>query len=178
MDLKQIKDLDLKQIKELMVAMGRTGTKRLLIKKDNFELQLEMEEAFPSIEESPMDLSDLAQRRSQTLNMGNGGISKSTVADIPPALHPPVAHADTKGKEDSNIYITSPMVGTFYSSSGPDEPPFIKPGDKVEKDTVVCIIEAMKVMNEVRAGVAGTVAEALVESGHPVEFKSKLFKIL
>jgi len=170
--------LDLKQIKELMVAMGRTGTKRLLIKKDNFELQLEREEAFPSIEEHSVDLSDLAQRRSQTLNTGNIGISKSTAGDIPPALHPPMAHSGTKGQEDSNIYITSPMVGTFYSSPGPDEPPFIKPGDKVEKDTVVCIIEAMKVMNEVKAGVAGAIVEVLVESGHPVEFKSKLFKIL
>ena len=167
--------MDFKQIKELMVAMGRTGTKRLVIKKDNVELELEREEAAsPSIEDSAMDFSDLAQRRSQTLNKG---ISKSPVGDIPPALHP-AAHADIKGKEESGIFITSPMVGTFYNSLGPDEPPFVKPGDKVEKDTVVCIIEAMKVMNEVKAGVAGTVVEALVESGHPVEFKSKLFKIL
>jgi acetyl-CoA carboxylase biotin carboxyl carrier protein len=169
--------LDLKQIKELMVAMGRTGTKRLLIKKDNFELQLEREEAFLSVEESGVDLSDLTHRRNQTLNTGNIGISKNLGGDIPPALHSPM-DAEVKRKEDSNVYITSPMVGTFYSSPAPDEPPFLKPGDKVEKDTVVCIIEAMKVMNEVKAGVAGTIVEVLVESGHPVEFKSKLFKIV
>ena len=69
------------------------------------------------------------------------------------------------------------MVGTFYSSPSPDDPHFVKVGDKIEKHTVVCIIEAMKVMNEVKAGVGGTVAEILIESGHPVEFGTKLFRI-
>lgn len=170
--------MDLKQIKELMVAMGRTGTKRLVVKKDNFELQLEREDVPAPVDESAMELTDLAQRRANmALNQGGASMAKGTVSDIPPALHPPVeTHAAPKEKEDG-IFITSPMVGTFYASPAPDEPSFIKVGDRVEKDTVVCIIEAMKVMNEVKAGAAGLVTEVLVESGHPVEFKSKLFKI-
>ena len=69
------------------------------------------------------------------------------------------------------------MVGTFYNTPSPEDPVFVKPGDKVEKHSVVCIIEAMKVMNEVKAGVAGTIVEVLVENGHPVEFGTKLFRV-
>ena len=82
-------------------------------------------------------------------------------------------------KEDLNsTYVTSPMVGTFYTSPSPEDPPFVKVGDKIDKNTVVCIIEAMKVMNEIKANVTGTVAEVLVETGQPVEFGSKLFRIV
>jgi acetyl-CoA carboxylase biotin carboxyl carrier protein len=69
------------------------------------------------------------------------------------------------------------MVGTFYSSPSPDQPVFVKVGDRVSENTVVCIIEAMKVMNEVKAGVSGVVAEVLVSNAEAVEFGSKLFRI-
>jgi acetyl-CoA carboxylase biotin carboxyl carrier protein len=69
------------------------------------------------------------------------------------------------------------MVGTFYISPSPEDPPFIKVGERVDKNSVVCIIEAMKVMNEIKANVTGTVAEVLVETGQPVEFGTKLFRI-
>ena len=82
-----------------------------------------------------------------------------------------------KTPEEKGNFVTSPMVGTFYSSPAPDAPPFAKVGDKIDKNTVVCIIEAMKVMNEVKANVSGTVAEILVDSAHPVEFGTKLFRI-
>ena len=69
------------------------------------------------------------------------------------------------------------MVGTFYSSPSPDDAAFVSVGDKVTADTVVCIIEAMKVMNEVKAGVTGTVEQVMLENSHPVEFGSKLLRI-
>ena len=69
------------------------------------------------------------------------------------------------------------MVGTFYSTPSPDQPPYVKIGDYVSEDTVVCITEAMKVMNEVKAGVSGTVVEVLVDSSDPVQFGTKLFRI-
>jgi acetyl-CoA carboxylase biotin carboxyl carrier protein len=73
--------------------------------------------------------------------------------------------------------IKSPMVGTFYSASSPETPPFVKVGAHVGPDTVVCIIEAMKVFNEIPAEISGTVAAMLVENGAPVEFGQPLFKI-
>jgi acetyl-CoA carboxylase biotin carboxyl carrier protein len=73
--------------------------------------------------------------------------------------------------------VVSPMVGTFYTSSDPDSPAFVQVGDSVGPDTVVCIIEAMKVFNDVKAGVAGVIERVLVENAEPVEFGQKLFAI-
>ncbi|HZZ26529.1 MAG TPA: acetyl-CoA carboxylase biotin carboxyl carrier protein [Pirellulales bacterium] len=73
--------------------------------------------------------------------------------------------------------IKSPMVGTFYSASGPESPPFVKVGAHVGPETIVCIIEAMKVFNEIPAEISGQVAAVLVENGAPVEFGQPLFKI-
>jgi acetyl-CoA carboxylase biotin carboxyl carrier protein len=74
-------------------------------------------------------------------------------------------------------YITSPMVGTFYTSPSPDSPPFVKVGDQVGPDTVVCIVEAMKVFNEIPAECSGKIASVLVDNGAPVEFGQKLFRV-
>ena len=82
-----------------------------------------------------------------------------------------------KTVENSGFFVTSPMVGTFYSSPAQDHTSYVKVGDSVEESSVVCIIEAMKVMNEVKAGKNGIIKEVLVENGHPVEFGSKLFRI-
>jgi acetyl-CoA carboxylase biotin carboxyl carrier protein len=92
----------------------------------------------------------------------------------PPA---PTEPAPSPKQEAIGAFVTSPMVGTLYLAPSPDQPPFVKVGERVSKETVVCIVEAMKVMNEVKAGIEGTVAEVLVQSGHPIEFGSKLFRI-
>lgn len=75
------------------------------------------------------------------------------------------------------IEIKSPMVGTFYASPSPESPAFVTPGQEITPDTVVCIIEAMKVMNEIKAEVSGTVAEILAENGKPVQFGQTLFRL-
>jgi acetyl-CoA carboxylase biotin carboxyl carrier protein len=156
--------LDLKQIKDLMTAMEKSGIKKLSLKeKTGFELQMERED------EHPAPAPQIIQSHHQP------------AFHIP---HPPRAHEqsvvpETKVEEkQEGKWITSPMVGTFYATPSPDDPYFVKVGDKVNEDTLVCIIEAMKVMNEVKAGMSGTVAEISLESGHPVEFGTKLFRIV
>ena len=74
-------------------------------------------------------------------------------------------------------FITSPMVGTLYRSPSPDAPPYVEVGSVVDEDTVVCLIEAMKVMNEIKAEVKGVIAEELAENAKPVEFGQKLFAV-
>ena len=74
-------------------------------------------------------------------------------------------------------YISSPIVGTFYASPSPDAPAFVKVGSTVKEDTVVCIVEAMKVMNEIKAEIAGKVVEVVAESGKPVQFGQVLFRV-
>jgi acetyl-CoA carboxylase biotin carboxyl carrier protein len=78
---------------------------------------------------------------------------------------------------DNLVDILSPIVGTFYAAPSPDSPPFAKVGDRVTPDTVVCIIEAMKVMNEIKAEKAGTIEKIMVTNGQAVEFNQSLFKI-
>ncbi len=81
-------------------------------------------------------------------------------------------------KESSNLReITSPMVGTFYGSPSPEAGPFVSAGQEVTEDTVVCIIEAMKVMNEIKAECRGVIAEMVAENGKPVQFGQALFKV-
>lgn len=159
--------MEVKQINQLMLAMGKTGIKKLVIKKEGLELELEREELAPLrgldasmegfLEENPMRQEIESHRKS------------ATIAEQKPS--------SAKVEEDDAVYVTSPMVGSVYYAPSPNDPPFVKPGDRVEKNTVVCIIEAMKVMNEVKAGIAGVISESLVENGHPVEFGSKLFRI-
>lgn len=108
---------------------------------------------------------------------GDNEIEVEKCGAAPPVVfnapQPPVSST----KEDTANYITSPMVGTYYNSPSPDAPIFVKVGDRINKDTIVCIIEAMKVMNEVKAGVSGVIKEVMLESGHPVEYGTKLFKL-
>jgi acetyl-CoA carboxylase biotin carboxyl carrier protein len=88
----------------------------------------------------------------------------------------PVSPSVETGKENLHK-ITSPMVGTFYSSPSPDSPVYAKVGDKVNADTVVCIVEAMKLFNEIEAEVAGEIVEVLVENGQLVEYGQPLFLV-
>jgi len=91
----------------------------------------------------------------------------------PSAATPASPSADEAGI----VYIKSPMVGTFYRSPSPESPAFADVNTKVEEKSVVCIIEAMKIMNEIQAEVKGTVLEILMENGQPVEYGQRLFKV-
>lgn len=166
--------MELKHIKELMAAMSRTGVKKIHLCQGEFELTLERggnegrtNEQFADLAEEQIKHYPSFTHLDQSLAGGSdkqASFISNLTAELP--------------KEDKNhLFVTSPMVGTFYKASSPDEAPFIRVGDKVEKGTIVCIIEAMKVMNEIKANVTGTVAEILVETAQPVEFGSKLFRI-
>ena len=113
---------------------------------------------------------------SQSSNVQQAAPVQSTPAPVAAAPAPapaPVAGADEAGV----IYIKSPMVGTFYRSASPESKPYAENGTKVTETSVVCIIEAMKIMNEIQSEVKGTVLEILVENGQPVEYGQKLFKV-
>lgn len=97
------------------------------------------------------------------------------VAPQPPAAAP--APPERPAEEKGVATVKSPMVGTFYRAPSPESPPFVEVGTKVNKETVVCIIEAMKVMNEIQSEIGGVVTEILVENGDPVEYGQPLFKV-
>ncbi len=89
---------------------------------------------------------------------------------------PPVAEA-APARDERLVDVTAPIVGTFYSAPSPDAPPYVRAGDSVKAGSVLCIIEAMKLMNEIEADVAGVVREVLVDNGQPVEYGQVLFRI-
>ena len=123
--------------------------KKLQLKKADFEVCLEKEDS--CLKQKPAVRAELAADA--------GGEAKA------------------KKPVHQGHFVTSPMVGTYYSAPAPDKPAFVKIGDFVEPETVVCVIEAMKVMNEVKAGHRGVVQEILTEKTQPVEFGTKLFRI-
>ncbi len=140
--------MDTKQIEELLKVMEKGSLKRLRIKQEK-GLEIELEK------ESMIS-------------------SKSFFYPTPS----PEVEEKTLKTEAAGKTINAPLVGTFYTGPSPADPPFVKIGDQVEEETVVCIIEAMKVMNEIKAGIKGRVAEALVDNAQPVEFGTPLFRVI
>lgn len=95
-----------------------------------------------------------------------------------PAAAPGSAPAPAAEKpDDGTVEIKSPTVGTYYSAPSPDDPPFVTVGAKVQQDTTVCLVEAMKVFNQIPAEVTGTITAVLVNNGDPVEFNQPLFRV-
>lgn len=134
------------------------------------------------------DLTELDLKgEGESVLLKRSGAGQPQLQYVPQAIAPaPVAHAPAAPAaaapaappvDEGLTPIASPMVGTFYSSSSPDAKAFINVGDKVRPDTVVCIVEAMKVFNEIRAEIAGTVEKVMVENGQAIEFGQPLFLI-
>jgi len=172
--------VEVKQIKDLMAAMGRTRVKKLVIKNsDGFELELEREtegennrlaeQMLELVEQNPMRNELELHRAQASLRRNSRSHSESSGEST--------THQSATAEEETGEFITSPMVGTFYATPSPEDPAFVKVGDKVSPDSIVCIIEAMKVMNEVKAGMSGTISAILVDNGQPIEFGSQLFRV-
>jgi acetyl-CoA carboxylase biotin carboxyl carrier protein len=168
--------VDLKQIKELMTAMERAGIKKLTIKqKGGDELHLERQEEHPPQPHPPVAaFYPPVYAHPSTREVEGVGRAPS----VQKAIHEEPSNKEKKPEEKSGRFVTAPLVGTFYAATSPEDPYFVKIGDRVDENTVVCIIEAMKVMNEVKAGMSGTIMEVLVDNAHPVEFGTKLFRIV
>ena len=132
---------------------------------------------------SELDLQD--QQETVSIKRGTGGVP--IVTQAPAALPAPATAEGVRASEpaqktaeappDGSVTIESPMVGTFYSAANPDAAPFVKAGDKVGPDTVVCLVEAMKVFNEIKAECAGTIERVLVKNGDAIEFGQQLFVV-
>jgi len=158
--------VDLKDIRQLVELMDDHGLSHFRLEKEEFELELkkgtdieaakELLAAMPSVASAPV------------------AAPAPAVAAAPasaPAAAPAVA------AEPAGEAISSPMVGTFYRKPAPDAESFVSVGDKVSEGQVICIIEAMKVMNEIKAEKSGTIAEVCIEDGTPVQFGDDLFRL-
>ena len=132
-----------------------------------------------SVEEFEMEKSGVRIRIRKSLATGSVAVSPSA-AQLSPVETETLAEttdeADTEKKEDLYIF-TAPIVGTYYITPKPDAEPFVQVGDLVSKSTVLCIIDAMKIFNQIESDIDGEIVAILVENGQPVEFGEPLFKI-
>ena len=148
--------MELKAIKQVVEMMKRSEISEFEIEEKDFKLRLSRKNGDTQIIQAAAPVA---------------------AAPIAPAAPAAPATAAAPAVEQGVSVVKSPMVGTFYTAASPDSPVFAKVGGKVGADSIVCIIEAMKVMNEIQAELSGTITEVLVENGEAVEYGQPLFKV-
>jgi acetyl-CoA carboxylase biotin carboxyl carrier protein len=172
-----MKSDDIEQLKELVAFLKENEIAEFDLDRGDMKVRLKFASAIvpPAAPAPSLDMASLARL------IGQGSVpavqAAAPVAHLP-ASQPPAAAAAVPADEDANLHIIkSPIVGTFYESPSPGSPAFVGTGDRIEKGQVVCIVEAMKLMNEIEADAAGEIVKRLVNNGQPVEYGQPLFAI-
>jgi acetyl-CoA carboxylase biotin carboxyl carrier protein len=161
--------MEFKQIQELIKAINKSNISELSIEEGEFKITIKQaqitETQFVAVQ-APMQSMQMPSATSQQPAAISAPQSAPSGAQQQPAA-------------DNNNYITikSPMIGTFYRSSGPDKPAFVNVGDEIKQGQVLCIIEAMKLFNEIESEVSGRIVKVLVDDATPVEYDQPLFLI-
>ena len=170
--------MEFKQIQELIKSINKSNISELSIQDGDFQITIKQGmEANPEMMQQqmqmhmmmPMHQMSMPAMQPQQLPMGQP-------AQAIPAPPTPASPADAGGAGKAN-QIKSPMIGTFYRSSSPDKPPFVNVGDEVKKGQVLCIIEAMKLFNEIESEVSGRIVKVLADDASPVEYDQPLFLV-
>ena len=157
--------MDLKQIKQIIDLMKRSELSEFEFEEDGFKIKVKRGSGgLPMVNSAPVSAHPFP--------------ATSTPPEAMVPSRPATTPNATQGEDEVGFaYVKSPMVGTFYRSPSPENPVFVDINAKVDEKTVVCIIEAMKIMNEIQAETKGSIVEILVENGQPVEYGQRLFKI-
>ncbi|VEP12623.1 Biotin carboxyl carrier protein of acetyl-CoA carboxylase [Hyella patelloides LEGE 07179] len=159
--------VDFQQLRELIGAIANTDITELTLKSDDFELQVKKGSVA-----SNQELVDSVPDTIPT------PIQPTAITPVATPPTTPVSEPTSPLAEQQKwVEITSPMVGTFYRAPTPDEPPFVDVGELISKGDTVCIIEAMKLMNDIDAEVSGEIMEIVVQNGEPVEFGQVLMRV-
>lgn len=155
--------MDIKEIQELIKFVAKSGVSEVSIDRKDFKITIKATGSAPVVVNASIPAAAPVQQ-----------IAAAPVAASPAAP----AAAPAPAAEASNlITIKSPMIGTFYRSSSPDKPSFVNVGDEVGPGKVVCIIEAMKLFNEIESEVSGKIVKILVDNASPVEYDQPLFLV-
>ena len=159
--------MDITQIQDLIKFVSKSGVNEVEIEKKDFKITIKTEG-------KPKKGQVVQQVIAQPPPVAVAPVLPPPVAAAPaPAAAAPTPTADEGNYEP----VRSPMIGTFYRSSSPDKPPFVNVGDTIKKGQVICIIEAMKLFNEIESEVSGKVVKVLVDDSKPVEYDQPLFLI-
>ncbi|MBX7205608.1 MAG: acetyl-CoA carboxylase biotin carboxyl carrier protein [Bacteroidia bacterium] len=155
--------MELKEIKELIKLVSEYGVSEVEVEKGDFKIAIK--KTYEGVVSAPVVSIPVAPV-----------IQQAPVAPVIAAAPAPPAAAPA-GNDAHLLTIKSPMIGTFYSSASPDKPAFVKPGDEIKAGKVVCIIEAMKLFNEIESEISGRIVKVLVENSSPVEYDQPLFLV-
>ena len=160
--------MNTKEIKELLILVSELDLREVRIKNKDFDIKIRTDK------DSPAQIVSASSVVSQPAHMSLTSAPPSSSTSDEDSASSPSSDSEEGG---SYIEIRSPMVGTFYRSSSPDKPPYIQVGDNISKGDVVCIIEAMKLFNEIESEVAGKIVKVLSDDSTPVEYDQVLFLI-
>jgi acetyl-CoA carboxylase biotin carboxyl carrier protein len=169
--------MKIQEIQDLIKLVSRTGT-QIEIEQKDFKLSIKSEGKKKSSRAGDAETTVIQQ-----LPMGMTQMPAMPMQSSAPAAAPapaPASRAEEKAEKDDEsnyIVIKSPMIGTFYRSPSPDKDPFLNIGDTVKPGKVICIVEAMKLFNEIEAEVSGTIVKVLAEDSSPVEYDQPLFLV-
>lgn len=157
--------MKVKEIKELIDFLSNSGLEEVKIETEEFKVNIKRSNETQVVERAVTAAPALAP-------------APAPVAATPaPAAAAPAAPASDSAPASNHIEIKSPMIGTFYRSANPESPAFVNVGDKVSAGSTVCIVEAMKLFNEIESEVSGTIVKVLVDDSQPVEYDQPLFLV-
>jgi acetyl-CoA carboxylase biotin carboxyl carrier protein len=171
--------MEFKQIQELIKTINKSNISELSIQDGEFQITIKQGvEADPEMMQQQMHMM-MPMHQMHMPAMQPQQLPAAQPASAPQAIPAPPAPSSPAdaGGTGKNTQIKSPMIGTFYRSSSPDKPPFINVGDEVRKGQVLCIIEAMKLFNEIESEVNGRIVKVLVDDASPVEYDQPLFLV-
>ncbi|ATL47474.1 acetyl-CoA carboxylase, biotin carboxyl carrier protein [Chitinophaga caeni] len=160
--------MDFKQIQELIKIVNKSNISELSIEQEKFKITIKQKE-----QETTQQIVTVPVAAAPVQAVAPATAPVQAAAAAPAAEKPKAAEAPASNL----ITIKSPMIGTFYRSAGPDKPPFANVGDDVAPGKVVCIIEAMKLFNEIESEVSGKIVKVLVDDASPVEYDQPLFLV-
>jgi acetyl-CoA carboxylase biotin carboxyl carrier protein len=166
---------DIEQLKELVAFLKENEIAEFDLERGDLKVRLKFASAVvaPVATSSHVDMATLAH----LLGSAPAHVANAAAAHLSPPPHPGTP-ASAPVDEDANLHIVkSPIVGTFYESPSPGSSAFVVTGDRVEKGQVICIVEAMKLMNEIESDASGEIVKRLVTNGQPVEYGQPLFAI-
>ena len=157
--------MDIKQIQDLIKFVSKSGVNEVSIEEQDFKITIKTNQ----------EPTYVAAPAAQVIQASVPAAAAPAIQSAPQA---PAASAPQPAAENSNyITIKSPMIGTFYRSSSPDKPSFVNVGDEISTGKVLCIVEAMKLFNEIESEVSGRIVKVLVDNAQPVEFDQPLFLV-
>lgn len=156
--------MDIKQIQDLIKFVSKSGVNEVSIEEQDFKITIKTNQE-PTVIAAPQ----VVQAAIPT-----APVAAAPVAPAAPAI---VSNAPAVAENSNLITVRSPMIGTFYRSSNPEKPSFVNVGDEIAPGKVVCIIEAMKLFNEIESEVSGKIVKVLVDNAQPVEFDQPLFLV-